>query len=122
MKKSIFVVLVLGVLMILPFAALSFAEDMPPGMMGDESQQVGDQKSDMKHKHRMQMMAMMNKPSVTATSDGGVVVLAGPKLVKYDKDLNWVKEVEIKRPEHGKDHDHGAADAPSASETAAPAQ
>ena len=38
---------------------------------------------------------MMNKTMV-ATNDGGVIVMAGPKLMKYDKDLNLVKEVEIK--------------------------
>gem|GEM_PF-1857964 len=41
------------------------------------------------------MMKMMER-SVVATSDGGVIVLAGNKLVKYDKDLNVLKEVEIK--------------------------
>ena len=33
---------------------------------------------------------------MVATSDGGVIVLTGNKLTKYDKDLNVVKEVEIK--------------------------
>ena len=43
----------------------------------------------------MQMMNGMQKQMV-ATSDGGVVVMAGHKLFKYDKDLNLVKEVELK--------------------------
>ncbi len=43
----------------------------------------------------MQMMGSMQRQMV-ATSDGGVIVLAGNKLLKYDKDLNLVKEVEIK--------------------------
>ena len=34
--------------------------------------------------------------SMVATSDGGVVAVIGEKLVKYDKDLNVVKEIEIK--------------------------
>ncbi len=34
-------------------------------------------------------------PQIAASSDGGVVVLLGNKLVKYDKNLNIVKEVEI---------------------------
>ena len=38
---------------------------------------------------------MMN-PQIVATSDGSVIVAAGPRLMKYDKDLNLVKEVEIK--------------------------
>ena len=33
---------------------------------------------------------------MVATSDGGVVVLAGNKLLKYDKDLNLIKEAEVK--------------------------
>ena len=41
------------------------------------------------------MMRMMEK-SVVATSDGGVIVVMGNKMTKYDKDLNVVKEVEMK--------------------------
>lgn len=33
--------------------------------------------------------------SIVATSDGGVVVLVGNKIVKYDKNLNLVKEVTV---------------------------
>ena len=31
-----------------------------------------------------------------ATSDGGIVIVTGNKLTKYDKDLNVVKEIELK--------------------------
>ena len=48
----------------------------------------------------MVMKSMMEKTMV-ATSDGGVIVLAGNKLTKYDKDLNVVKEVEIKMDMEG---------------------
>ena len=41
-----------------------------------------------------QMMGI--HPTVVATSDGGVVVLTGGKLAKYDNSLNLVKEVELK--------------------------
>lgn len=41
-------------------------------------------------------MMSMGKQMV-ATSDGGVVVLSGNKLYKYDKELNLKKEVEIKK-------------------------
>ena len=34
--------------------------------------------------------------NIAATSDGGVVVLSGSTLTKYDKNLNVVKEVEVK--------------------------
>ena len=43
----------------------------------------------------MMMHGMMNK-SIVATPDGGVIIVMGNKLLKYDKDLNLVKEVEIK--------------------------
>jgi len=42
------------------------------------------------------MMQGMMQKTVVATTDGGVIVAAGNKLMKYDKDLNLVKEVEIK--------------------------
>jgi len=43
----------------------------------------------------MNMLAMMQK-QVVATNDGGVVVLWGNKLLKYDKDLNLLKAVELR--------------------------
>ncbi len=45
--------------------------------------------------HGMMMKGMVEK-SIIAIADGGVIVLAGDKLIKYDKDLNVVREVEIK--------------------------
>jgi hypothetical protein len=44
----------------------------------------------------MGMCPMMMGKSMVASSDGGVIVLAGNKLQKYDKDLMLIKEVEIK--------------------------
>lgn len=41
------------------------------------------------------MMGGMMQQSMVATSDGGVVIRAGDKLVKYDKNLNVVKEAEV---------------------------
>ena len=41
------------------------------------------------------MMGMMPRQMV-ASNDGGVIVLAGNKLYKYDKNLTLVKEAEIK--------------------------
>jgi hypothetical protein len=45
---------------------------------------------------KMAMMGMMMKKEMVASSDGGVIVLSGNKLLKYDKNLKLVKEVEIK--------------------------
>jgi hypothetical protein len=39
---------------------------------------------------------MMMGKSMIATTDGGVVVMMGDKLMKFDKDLNLVKETKIK--------------------------
>ena len=43
----------------------------------------------------MQLMGAMQKQMVS-TNDGGVIVLTGNRLLKYDKDLNLVKEAELK--------------------------
>jgi hypothetical protein len=55
---------------------------------------------------------MHQQPTVVATSDGGVVVLQGPKLAKYDAQLNLVGEVELKggpKPKEAASHDHGSS-------------
>ena len=44
----------------------------------------------------MGMMHGMMSKSLVATSDGGVAVLTGNQLTKYDKDLNVVKTAEVK--------------------------
>ena len=72
MKKVIF--LSLAFMATLSLSSLSFAQEMK-GMEGKGS--------------------MMNK-SVVPTSDGGIVIVAGNKITKYDKDLNVVKEAEVK--------------------------
>jgi hypothetical protein len=53
-------------------------------------------KKDMKKGMMCPMHCGMMMKKMIATSDGGVIVMAGKKLIKYDKDLNLVKEVEIK--------------------------
>ncbi len=45
--------------------------------------------------HAMMMHNMMSCQMV-ATEDGGVIIMGFGKLMKYDKDLNMVKEVEMK--------------------------
>ena len=45
--------------------------------------------------HTMMCQGMMKK-EIVATSDGGVIVMADNKLFKYDKDVNLIKEVELK--------------------------
>ena len=39
------------------------------------------------------------KGEMVATQDGGVIVMKGNKLYKYDKDLNLTKEIKLKKKE-----------------------
>jgi hypothetical protein len=84
MKKRIW--MILGGLLVLSLSVV-FAEDKPnkqmPGMMGQGMIGKG-------------MMGSMMEKKIIATQDGGVVIWAGNKLIKYDKDLKLVKEVELK--------------------------
>lgn len=63
---------------------------MGKGMMEDGMMDGGMMK--MMHK----MHGMMRSSTMVASNDGGVIVLSGNKLYKYDKNLNLVKEAEIK--------------------------
>ncbi len=81
-KKISMWVLALGTAGVISFGSPVFAEE---GMEMDQQQGKG------------KMMGMMRKDSVVATSDGGVVVLSGPRLLKYDSELNLVKETELPR-------------------------
>ena len=103
MKKILSIVLA-GLVLTL-FCSLVLAEDKkestmgkemtPGGMTGRHGMMEHKQKMEPEHKRGMMMQSMMSK-SLVATSDGGVVVMVGNKLLKYDKNLNLVKEAEIK--------------------------
>lgn len=87
MKKSIAAitaVVVLGV------TGMAFANMKDKEMMEGKGGMMG-----MMDKGMM-MKGMMNKTSMVAANDGGVIILNGQKLSKYDANLNLVKEVEIK--------------------------
>jgi hypothetical protein len=43
----------------------------------------------------MAMCKSVMEKALVATEDGGVILMAGCKLMKFDKDLNKVKEVQI---------------------------
>ncbi len=89
MKKMISLIAVVVFLGTAGSVLANEGKDM--GMMG-----AGMMKSDMMGKHGM-MMKMMER-SVVTTSDGGIVIVSANKISKYDKNLNLVKEVEIKMP------------------------
>lgn len=102
MKKN-----VLGMMLVLLFAGATLAnaegmkdgvkgEGMNGGMMGKGMMDKGG----MMDGKMMGMCAMMQK-QVIATSDGGVVIVTCNKLTKYNKDLNVVKEVELKMDMEG---------------------
>lgn len=103
---------IFGFAMMISFSTVVFAQDAPQltddaplTLSGNSQNQMGGGG----------MMAQMNSPmmndqhneSMIATSDGGVVVMAGPRLIKYDKDMNLVKEVEIpKGKPHSRNHEN----------------
>ena len=86
MKKIIFVLLAAVVCM--SFLSVSFARDMGEKRW-DKKDKMG---CPMCHMNKM----MMGGKELIATQDGGVVLMMGSKLIKYDAQLNVVKEVEIK--------------------------
>ncbi|MHC4114686.1 MAG: hypothetical protein ACYSSL_05130 [Planctomycetota bacterium] len=108
MKK----VLIAGVgIILVSILAMSFAEE--PEQTEDVMGQIGKdvpgttqggtsegQMMRMCPMHHTMMGSMMSK-AIAPTEDGGVIVLAGDKLIKYDKDLTLVKEVKIEMDMEG---------------------
>ncbi|MFH1692495.1 MAG: hypothetical protein ABIC68_08050 [Candidatus Omnitrophota bacterium] len=99
MKKLVLVVL--AGLFLTAFSSYARAEDV-----AQQQEQMG---ATMKHHEGMMKHDKMKDPgkmakmframmikNMVATEDGGVIVLVGSKLQKYDKDLVLQKEVEIK--------------------------
>ena len=98
MKKNIWI---MTLIVFIAGASLVSAEEMKGDMKGG---MMGDSKGSMMGKGMMGMHGMMMKmmeKSVLATSDGGIIVVSATKLSKYDKDLNLVKEVELKNDMEG---------------------
>ena len=95
MKKIVLALLVLSLL--IPAAA--FAEetkkDEMPGMGMPHGMGMG---MGMPMPGMGQKDCGMGKAQMVATDEGGVFVLVGNKLTKYDADLNVVKEIELKMP------------------------
>jgi Spy/CpxP family protein refolding chaperone len=107
MMKKMSLTVFLAVLSI-SVVAVSFAQDsdkekaplMGREMMGKQG--MMEHKGMKDHGGRkcgrgeMPEMMGMSRTSMAATSDGGVVIQSGTKLYKYDKNLNLVKETQIK--------------------------
>ena len=101
MKKVIFAVVVIGLFM--TTSVISFAQEkgsmMGKGMKGSMKGKADEGMMGVCPMRSM-MKTMMGKTMV-ATGDGGVIVMMCNKLMKFDKDLNLVKEVEIKMEMEG---------------------
>lgn len=104
---------VLGCLLVIGFSSLALAQEnktmtgketmkagmMEKGVMGKCMEEKGEKccdKEKMECKEMMGMHKMMMSKSMVATPDGGVIVMVGHKLQKYDKDLVLQKEVDLK--------------------------
>ena len=88
MKKALFLVLVMGLILGSSMVALAQMH----GMMHSE------EKGMMMGNHmNMPMMSGMNMgmTRMIATADGGIIVISMGKLYKYDNDLNLKKEIDI---------------------------
>ncbi|MBF0122776.1 MAG: hypothetical protein HQL21_05140, partial [Candidatus Omnitrophica bacterium] len=84
---------VVGTLILFTTPALAkspvVAEQKPVMVKGMHLDGHGDKKE------FLQGMMKSSSLSMVATSDGGVIVLVGGKLKKYDKDLSLIKEVVV---------------------------
>jgi hypothetical protein len=107
-QKRITIIAMVAVLLAVGWAYFAFAADpmmkgkgmmdsndmmMQKGMMGQPM--MGKPMPMMCPMHMMMCQGMMQK-DIVATSDGGAIVMVDNKLLKYDKDLNLVKEAELK--------------------------
>ena len=92
MKKILYAVML--IVWCLAIAAVSFAEEQ--GNI-EKDMQGREMKSDrQKVPCGFGIMKMMQDAKLVATDDGGIIVMVGNKLLKYDRDLNLVKETGIK--------------------------
>ncbi|MDD5155761.1 MAG: hypothetical protein PHF11_04655 [Candidatus Omnitrophica bacterium] len=109
MKKTITAVLV--ILMLTALCSFALAQESKESTMGKSMMQgpetsgqammTGDKKMMGPYAMCRMMCSMMAGKAMIATGDGGVIVLMGNKLSKYDNDLSLVKEVEIKMDTEG---------------------
>ena len=89
MKKIVFMFIVTVICM--SFVSVSFA-----GNMGDFKRGERGDKKGMGCPMCCMNKMMMDSKKLVATQDGGAILMIGNKLIKYDGQLNIVKEVEIK--------------------------
>lgn len=91
--KKLFSIILVG-LLIGAVSPLVFAEQPQGSMMGGKGM---TKEGKMMGMYSMSgMMKMMMGRTMVATKDGGVIVMVGNRLLKYDGELNLQKEVELK--------------------------
>jgi hypothetical protein len=91
MKKIIILIAIVAVV-----AACSYAVFAQGRTDGNEMPKRMAERGQMNRGMTGMHPGMMCNTSMVATPDGGVIVMMGNKLTKFDKDLNMVKEAEIK--------------------------
>ena len=90
MKRAISIALVVFFLM----PGFAFAEHAQ-GEAGEGKEMMHKKMMDKDGKPDMHKMMMMKKSQMVATKDGGVVILYGKYLLKYDKNLKLIKKTKI---------------------------
>ena len=95
MKKLTSILVMAAVLMLSALVLWSAGKDMPmsKGMKMDKD--MGEAMEGMCPAHGMMTMRMITSRNMVATSDGGVIIYVANKLLKYDKDLNLVKNAPV---------------------------
>jgi hypothetical protein len=88
--KKVFSMLV-GLTFIVVTMGFSFAEESAKS----KDTSLCEKKRCAQQKCRGMMMHGMMPRSLVETKDGGIVVMTGNKLMKFDKDLNLVREVAL---------------------------
>lgn len=99
MKRSFIIVtacVLIGVVSYVGFAQPNKGGMMGGGMMQGRGMMMQDGNGMELCPIHDKMMASMMQRAIAATPDGGVVVLVGNTLMKYDSALNLVKETELK--------------------------
>ncbi|MCX7926969.1 MAG: hypothetical protein N2606_02395 [Candidatus Omnitrophica bacterium] len=98
------VYLLVMIFLLIVFVSFSFsaAKSTAESKKLENIQRESQQETYFKHYHGRHKMGSYTKgfdcKKIVATSDGGVVIWWGSKLIKFDKDLKKVGEVELEIP------------------------
>ena len=98
MRKTL--VLILSVFLLLVFIGLLYGQHQhgspPSGAGPHRGMGMGMMDSSMHARMQSHMKEHRMMPAMVPSGDGGVILMAGKKLYKYDKNLVLKKEAEIK--------------------------